>query len=380
MIEGALGGLKVLDFSTLLPGPMASLFLAEAGADVIKVERPDHGEEMRIYDPKWGRDSVNFAMLNRGKKSIALNLKDPKARDSLNPLIREADVLIEQFRPGVMNRLGLGFETVQDLNPNIIYCSISGYGQNGPKAARAGHDMNYIGDAGLLALSSGSNENPVVPPALIADIAGGSYPAVFNILLALIARDAGKGGVHLDISMSDNLFPFMYWAIGNGQATERWPGNADALVTGGSPRYRLYPTADGKLLAAAPIEQKFWATFTDAISLADDLRQDSINPRATTEAIAKIIAARSAQHWAGVFRNADCCCTIVQTIQEAMQSEHFHARGLFDRRISSEDGEEIIALPVPVVDVLRSGVKLAQAPQLGANNAELLTGNQCDDF
>ncbi|MEK9817789.1 MAG: CoA transferase, partial [Limnobacter sp.] len=136
MIEGALGGLKVLDFSTLLPGPMASLFLAEAGADVIKVERPDHGEEMRIYDPKWGRDSVNFAMLNRGKKSIALNLKDPKARDSLNPLIREADVLIEQFRPGVMNRLGLGFETVQDLNPNIIYCSISGYGQNGPKAAR----------------------------------------------------------------------------------------------------------------------------------------------------------------------------------------------------------------------------------------------------
>lgn len=374
MIGGALEGLKVLDFSTLLPGPMASLFLAEAGAVVIKVERPGHGEEMRIYDPKWGRDSVNFALLNRGKKSIALDLKDPEARDSLVPLIEAADVLIEQFRPGVMQRLGLGYETVQELNPDIIYCSISGYGQHGPNAARAGHDMNYIGDAGLLALSSGPNETPVVPPALIADIAGGTYPAVFNILLALIARDAGNGGAHLDISMSDNLFPFMYWALGTGQATAWWPGNADALVTGGSPRYRLYPTADEKLLAAAPIEPKFWAAFTDAIGLADDLRKDAIDPQATTEAIAKLIAAKPAQHWATVFAAADCCCTIVQTIQEAMQSEHFQARGLFDRRLCNEDGEEIVALPVPVVDALRNGTKLARAPQLGADNAEILNG------
>lgn len=224
MNGGALEGLKVLDFSTLLPGPMASLFLAEAGADVIKVERPGQGEEMRSYEPKWGRDSINFAMLNRGKKSLALNLKDEADIKKIEPLLRFADVVIEQFRPGVMKRLGLGYEDVRAIKPDIIYCSISGYGQDGPNALRAGHDMNYIGDAGLLALSSGPSATPVVPPALIADIAGGTYPAVFNILMALLARNAGKGGAHLDISMADNLFPFMYWAMGDGQSGRAMAG------------------------------------------------------------------------------------------------------------------------------------------------------------
>ncbi|CUH81303.1 CoA-transferase family III [Tropicibacter naphthalenivorans] len=214
-MSGALEGLKVRDFSTLLPGPMAGLFLADAGAEVIKIERPQ-GEEMRHYLPRWGADAVNFAMLNRGKKSLALDLKDPAARALLDPLLREADVVIEQFRPGVMARLGLGYADVQKLNPDIVYCSIIGYGQTGPKAQRAGHDLNYIGDAGLLALSHGTPQTPVLPPALIADIAGGTYPALLNILLALRARDAGKGGAHLDIAMAETLFPFMYWAMGDG--------------------------------------------------------------------------------------------------------------------------------------------------------------------
>jgi crotonobetainyl-CoA:carnitine CoA-transferase CaiB-like acyl-CoA transferase len=183
-----LDGCLVLDFSTLLPGPIATLLLVEAGAEVIKIERRDGGDDMRHYDPKWGDDSVNFALLNRGKKSVALNLKDPKDLEKLYPLIRRADVLVEQFRPGVMSRLGLGYLEVSALNPKLIYCSITGYGQDGPKRATAGHDLNYLGDTGLLALSMGGAKNPVVPPALIGDIAGGSYPAVINILLALEAR------------------------------------------------------------------------------------------------------------------------------------------------------------------------------------------------
>lgn len=372
MNGGALEGLKVLDFSTLLPGPMASLFLAEAGADVIKVERPGQGEEMRSYEPKWGRDSINFAMLNRGKKSLALNLKDEADIKKIEPLLRFADVVIEQFRPGVMKRLGLGYEDVRAIKPDIIYCSISGYGQDGPNALRAGHDMNYIGDAGLLALSSGPSATPVVPPALIADIAGGTYPAVFNILMALLARNAGKGGAHLDISMADNLFPFMYWAMGDGQAAGQWPGNGDALVTGGSPRYQIYPTADGKLLAAAPLEQKFWTAFTDAINLDEVLRDDSIDQQKTTSTVAELIARQPAAHWVAIFEEVDCCCTIVQTIEEAMQSTHFKARGLFDRYISNSEGAELVALPVPVDRSLRNQIKVAAAPELGADNDAIL--------
>ncbi|MEO1426038.1 MAG: CaiB/BaiF CoA-transferase family protein [Pseudomonadota bacterium] len=373
MTQGALDGLKVLDFSTLLPGPMASLFLAEAGADVIKIERPDRGDEMRVYEPRWGRDSVNFAMLNRGKKSIALDLKDPDERDRLKPLLQEADVVIEQFRPGVMDRLGLGYADLCTLNDDIIYCSITGYGQSGPKADRAGHDMNYIGDAGLLALSSGPATAPVLPPALIADIAGGTYPAVFNILLALLARNAGKGGAHLDISMADNLFPFMYWAMGDGQAAQKWPGNGDALVTGGSPRYRIYPTSDGKLLAAAPIEPKFWAAFTDAIGLPSSLRDDSVDPAKTIHAVAELIVAEPSEHWAEIFDQADCCCTIVQSVEHAIQDPHFQARGLFDHRLLNEAGESLVALPVPVMEDLRKDNPIAKSPKLGADTDSLLT-------
>lgn len=378
MSTGALDGLKVLDFSTLLPGPMASLFLAEAGAEVIKVERPGRGDEMRVYDPKWGRDSVNFAMLNRGKKSLALDLKDPTERARLEPLLRDADVVIEQFRPGVMDRLGLGYEALKALNSDIIYCSITGYGQSGPKALRAGHDMNYMGDSGLLALSTGPNSAPVVPPALIADIAGGTYPAVFNILMALLARNAGKGGAQLDISMADNLFPFMYWAMGDGMAADQWPGNGDALVTGGSPRYKLYPTADGKLLAAAPIEPKFWATFTQAIALEDALCDDALDPEATIAGVAALIAAQTAAHWEVVFDQADCCCTIVQSVQDAMQDPHFAARGLFDRQVANSDGSTLTALPVPVAPALRNQSKAAPSPVLGADNVALLGDTQME--
>ncbi|HFC05428.1 MAG TPA: CoA transferase, partial [Rhizobiales bacterium] len=179
-----LDNIKVLDFSTLLPGPLAGLVLAEAGAQVIKVERPGFGEEMRHYPPKWGDQSANFALLNRGKKSLTVDLKDKLQIEQLKPLICEADILLEQFRPGVMARLGLDYETVKGWNPGLIYCSITGYGQSGPKAQLAGHDLNYIGDTGLLDLSMGPADKPTIPPALIADIGGGTYPALVNILLA----------------------------------------------------------------------------------------------------------------------------------------------------------------------------------------------------
>ena len=256
-----LAGIKVLDFSTLLPGPLASLILAEAGAEVIKLEKPG-GEEMRHYAPRWGKESASFTLLNRGKKCLAIDLKDPEALAALRPLIEEADVLVEQFRPGVMDRLGLGYAALSEINPRLVYCSVSGYGATGPKARTAGHDLNYLGDSGILSLSSGDAARPTLPPVLAADIAGGSYPAVINILLALLQREKTGRGAHLDIAMCENLLPFAFWALAEGQVTGQWPGNGDGLLTGGSPRYQLYPTADGRLLAAAP-----WRTNSGRISV-----------------------------------------------------------------------------------------------------------------
>ncbi len=366
-----LTGIKVLDFTTLLPGPMAGLILAEAGAEVIKIERPG-GEDMRAYTPTWGKEAVNFALLNRGKKSLALNLKDPAERERLAPLIAEADVLLEQFRPGVMERLGLGYEALKAVNPGLIYCAITGYGQSGPKQAMAGHDLNYIGDSGLLALSHGSLEEPVLPPALIADIAGGTYPAVMNVLLAIIERSRSGEGAYLDIAMTDGLFTFQYWAQGEGLATGRWPASGAGLVTGGSPRYRLYPTKDGRLMAAAPLEEKFWAAFCETIQLPAKWREDAGDPEGTARAVAALVAARTAAEWEPLLAEADCCCSIVRTMEEALADPHFAARRLFAETLVNEAGARMPALPMPLAPVYRGDGEARGAPPLGADNEDLL--------
>jgi crotonobetainyl-CoA:carnitine CoA-transferase CaiB-like acyl-CoA transferase len=367
-----LEGIRVLDFSTLLPGPLASLMLAEAGAEVIKIERPGRGEEMRLYPPRWGAEGINFAMLNRGKKSLAVDLKDAKVRDQILALAKTADVVLEQFRPGVMDRLGLGYDAMRKQNPRMVYCAITGYGQSGPRRDRAGHDLNYIGDTGLLALSCGTPGHRVVPPALIGDIAAGAYPAVMNILLALRRRDASGEGAYLDIAMADGLFPLMYWALGNGLAAGQWPGNGADRVTGGSPRFFLYETRDGRVVAAAPLEQKFWEAFTAAIGLEPELVDDRRDPEATKARIAEIIGGRTAAEWVPIFDAADCCCSIVQDVRAALADPHFRARGLFAHVLTNEAGAQLPALPVSICDLFRAPASESKsAPTLGAHNAEL---------
>jgi len=371
MSNQPLSGLKVLDFTTLVPGPLAALMLAEAGAEVIKIERPE-GEDMRRREPRWGEQSAYFALLNRGKKSLALDLKDLAAIEALKPLIAEADILLEQFRPGVMDRLGLGYAQCREINPRLIYCSITGYGQEGPKARNAGHDLNYIGDTGLLSLAMGPAEQPTVPPALVADLGGGTLPAVVNILLALMHRERSGEGAHLDIAMCDAMFMFAHWGIAQGLAGE-WPKPGAERLTGGSPRYQIYPTSDGRHVAAAPLEPHFWDNFCDAIGLAEHFRDDDADPQGTMTAVSALIAAKPAGQWRAIFAGADCCCSIVATLEEALAEPHFRARGLFDRRIENETGARAPALPLPLADMFRqpSG-DVGSAPALGADNETLL--------
>lgn len=364
-----LDGIKVLDFSTLLPGPLATLILAEAGARVIKVERPGRGDEMRSYEPGFGGSSVNFALLNRGKESIEVDLKSPEDRERLRPMVEEADVIVEQFRPGVMDRLGLGYADVSAANPGIVYCSISGYGQTGPRAGVAAHDLNYVTEAGLLGLVSGADGAPVLPPALLADIGGGTYPAVMNILLALILREKTGTGAHLDVSMSDNVFTFLYWALGNGTAAGEWPKPGGELVTGGSPRYNLYRTADGEYVAAAPLEARFWQNFCDALELEDDLRDDARDPEGTRAAVAERIARHPAGYWRERFGEQDVCCSFVRSIEEALRDEHFVARGLFEREVEDgEGGRTIPALPLPVAPGFLRPERRLGYPALGSSD------------
>ncbi len=359
-----LSGLFVLDFTTLLPGPLATLMLAEAGAEVMKIEQPG-GENARRFPPMIDGESAAFLMLNRGKKSMTLNLKDKIDRAALAPLLTRADILVEQFRPGVMTRLGLGYEELRKVNPRLIYCSISGYGQSGPRVHEAGHDLNYIGNTGLLDLQPGPGSSPVVPPMLAADIAGGSFPAVINILLALRARDQSGYGCCIDIAMTDAMFTFTWAAMALGAATGRFPKAGEMWLVGGSPRYQIYPAKDGKLIACGAIEQKFWQAFTKAISLPAKLIDDMRNPKETRDAVATLIAARSSHEWRPIFAAADCCTTIVTSLEEAMRDPHFIERGLFEHEVATASDKHLPALPLPIVREFRAPPGAKKAPSLG---------------
>ena len=341
---GLLEGLRVLDCSLWQPGQYAAQLLCDLGAEVIKVEPPG-GDRMRGLADR-------FFTVNSHKRSVVADLKTEAGVARVLELADEAEVLIECFRTGVAVRLGIGFEQLSARNPALVYCSISGYGQSGPRADEAGHDINYIGSTGVLDLQPGPLDRPVVPPMLVADIAGGSFPAVINILLALRARDQSGQGCHLDIAMTDAMFTFAWYAMALGAAA-KFPKPGEMWLVGSSPRYQLYPTKDGRIVACGAIEQKFWDSFTTTIGLAAELADDKRNPTATRDAAAKLIAARTADEWRPILAAADCCATIVTPLEEAMRDPHFVGRGLFKHKIDTVSGKTITALPVPVAPAFR---------------------------
>jgi alpha-methylacyl-CoA racemase len=341
-----LQGVRVLDFTTLIPGPLATLMLAEAGADVVKVERKE-GDPARHNEPRLDGESVQFAMLNRGKRSVVADLKQEADRACIADLSAQADVLIEQFRPGVMDRLGLGYATLAERNPRLIYCSLTGFGQDGPDAHRAGHDLTYLARSGLLALGDDGTGKPGLPPGLIADIGGGSYPAVTAILMALLERARTGVGRHLDIAMTEATFTWMARALASVAAEGAAPPPGGGRHTGGSPRYGVWLTADGRALATAPLEQKFWDTFCAVIGLPAPLRHPDADAATVRAEIAARIAGQTGAEWMARFEGQDACVELVQDAAAAMADPHFTARGVFLRRAVLGSGRAVPALPVP---------------------------------
>jgi alpha-methylacyl-CoA racemase len=268
-LQGPLQGIRILDLTRLLPGPLGTMLMADMGAEVIKIEDPQAPDYVRVFPPFVGGESVNYLAYNRSKRSMFLDYKSEEGRKIFFELVKTADVVVEQFRPNFLDKLGIGYEAAKAINPKIIYVSVTGYGQTGPYAHLAGHDLNYISYAGVLGLTGDAQSAPVVPGVQLADIAGGSYMSVIATLSALHARTQTGIGQHVDVSMTDAVMPLLSVSYAIYSATNQVQERGTFPLSGGMPNYGVYETQDKKYIALGTLEPKFWGKFCDLVGKPD---------------------------------------------------------------------------------------------------------------
>ncbi len=364
-----LAGLKVLDLSRLLPGPYATLVLADLGAQVDKLEEPGSGDYTRHSPPMKDDTSALFLGLNRNKRSIGVDLKSPAGVATLKGLVKHYDVLVESFRPGVLDRLGVGYEVLSHENPRLIFCSISGYGNTGPDRLKAGHDLNYIARSGALAYGGLDGGAPAMPGVQMADIGGGSLFAIVGILAALHERHSTGKGRFVDVSMTDGSMAFLHMHLAARllMGAEGTPlARGREALNGGFACYGLYKTKDDRYLAVGSLEPKFFAGVCAAIDRPDllegayDVGHGSKKVRAELE---KIFTSRTQAEWASLFKPLDLCVEPVLEGDEILNDPQLQARGLF----AKEGG--VIWLRTP----LRFGdVPIVPPPAIGQQTEEIL--------
>lgn len=370
-----LAGLKVLDLSRLLPGPYATLVLGDLGAQVDKVEDPEGGDYIRQMGPFRGDDSALFYALNRNKRSITLDLKKPQAQEAFRQLVKGYDVLVESFRPGVMDKLKLGFATLSELNPRLIYCSISGYGQTGPDRLKAGHDLNYIARAGALGYGGDAGGDVAFPGVQMADVGGGSLFALVGVLAALHERQRTGRGRFVDISMTDGSLSFLHLHLASrlvmGEQGQPLRRGVETL-NGGVACYRVYRTSDGRHLAVGALEPKFAMGFFNAIGkpeLLEDAYDAGDKGRAVQEQVASVIASMPLEHWKALFGKLDLCVEAVNEGDEVLSDPQLVARGLFVKARDEQRNLDVTHLRTPV----QLGPFVATPPPaLGQHTAEIL--------
>ncbi|WP_417087603.1 CaiB/BaiF CoA transferase family protein [Eubacterium maltosivorans] len=357
--EGALEGLKVLDFSTLLPGPFATTMLADLGAEVLKISGPGKPDIVLDYPPfiEGTTVSANQTWLGRNKKTMLLNLKKPGAVEVVKKLIMEYDIVMEQFRPGVMEKLGLGYEALAEINPRLIYCSLTGYGQTGPLSHRAGHDINYLARSGNMAQAGRAETGPVLTNMQVADVAVGSMNSVIGILAAVQYRNRTGKGQRVDIAMLDGLIPFNGMDGTAFLAAGKVPKREGERLNGGC-IYDFYETKDGQYLSVGALEPKFWAEFCHCIG-CEDLIEGSVWPedvKAVKEVIRGILKEKTRDEWMAVFDGRDVCVEPVLSVQEALLEDvHIRAR------------EMVVEVELPLSDGKKvpqygTAVKLSESP------------------
>ena len=369
-----LSNITVLDLSMLLPGPFCSMIMADFGARVIKIERPGSGDLMRDYLPRYPVYSGNFAILNRNKESMTLDLKSEEGKSLFFKLVERSDVLIEGFRPGVMERLGFGYENLSELNRGLVYCSISGFGQESPHREVAGHDLNYIGLNGILDLTGQRNDSPVAPGILVGDIGGGAYPALVGILLALLSRNTSGKGQYIDISMYDGSFFWLFNAAGAYFTSGETPTRGKELTNGGSARYQVYPTKDGHYLAVGALEDHFWQNLCDLLGIADSrIRlRDSEYSDLAIGVLTEKFRGKTSKEWADAFEGKDVCSNVIRDFKEATSDPHFQSSGMIQRIIGPDGGAQRV-LGNPIKMSVTSPQIRDAAPLLGRDNQKILT-------
>jgi crotonobetainyl-CoA:carnitine CoA-transferase CaiB-like acyl-CoA transferase len=328
---GPLASLKVLDFSTLLPGPFASLLLADMGAEVLRIESPTRMDLLRVLPPHDQGVSASHAYLNRNKRSLALDLKQPEALEVIKQLLQEYDIVLEQFRPGVMERLGLGYDALKAINPKLIYVSITGYGQTGPYKDRAGHDINYLALAGLASYTGHADSGPLPLGMQVADIAGGSLHGVIGLLAAVIARQQTGQGQHLDVSMTDCVFSLNAMAGAGYLACGEEPGREDQMLNGGS-FYDYYRSRDGRWFSVGSLEPAFMKQLCAALGL-EELETLGLSPEpALQKALKNALRIEFETHdfaeLCALFASLDACVEPVLSLGEAVRHPQLKARAL----------------------------------------------------
>lgn len=373
-MAGPLSSLKVLDFSTLLPGPFGTMLLADMGAEVLRVESPTRPDMVRLIPPFDGGVSSAHAFLNRSKRAIAVDLKKPEGAELIKELVKDYDIVVEQFRPGVMDRLGVGYEALKAANPKLIYCSITGYGQTGPYKDRAGHDMNYLAIAGVLGYNGRKSTGPAPMAVQVADVAGGSCHAVMGILAAVIHRSQTGEGQFVDISMTDAAFTLNALTAPPALVAGQQPGLESTQLNGGT-FYDCYETADGRYLSVGGVEPQFFMQFCMTIGRPDlapkGIVMDPVVVAEVKSGIAAEIKKKTFAEWEPIFAALDCCVEPVLTFAEACEHPHIKARGL------------VVEVPKPdgtLQKQLGSAIKFSQSQpefpfigvEIGANTSEIL--------
>ncbi len=369
-----LDGIRVLDLSRLLPGPYASAILANFGAEVIKIERPREGDYARESHPQINGVGAVFETINRGKKSVAINLKHAKGKEAFLALARKTDIVIDGFRPGVMDGLGLGYKKLHRLNPKLIYAALTGYGQEGPYSQLAGHDLNYISLGGMLDLIGSTEGMPSLPGAQIADVAAGSLPTVIGILLALHSRKSTGKGQMIDIAMLDGVLGLLPGQVANYTTTKRKPRRGNERLFGQYACYNIYPARNGRYLAVGALEPKFWKALCTAVGrddLVDDQYADGDRQQVLMAELTRVFQKKEVAEWMEIFEGQDVCVTEVRDISHAVQDEQIRQRHMIIPTKTKDGGvyEQLGVFP-KLSDT--PGVVSGDAPSRGEHTKEVL--------
>lgn len=366
-MTGPLEGLRILDLTRLLPGGYATLLMADLGADVIKIEEPGRGDYIRWTPPLVGDDSTGHLALNRNKRSVTLNLKSERGKELFLDLCADADVVIESFRPGVMDRLGVGYSVLSERNPKLIYCAISGYGQDGPRSQVAGHDLNYVGYAGLLSITG--EDKPEIPGVQVGDLGGGAMSAVIAILAAVHRRASTGRGDMCDVAMMDGVVSWLSIHAMEFFATGVAPRGGGMHLNGVYPCYRIYPASDGWLTVGA-LEPQFWIALCNAIERPDLLNDGFAMGDRRAEVIAELEAlfsTKTRDQWLKTFEGLDVCVGPVNDFEEAFEDEQVLAR----KMVAAVGDMRQVGNPIVLKDSPGDTARLP-APGLGEHTDEIL--------